>query len=87
MVELHTGRYAQKGKAQLGRIRRAARWGRELGLQVAAGHGLDYRNVQGVARIPEIEELNIGFSIVARAMEIGIEKAVRQMKRLMEESS
>ena len=82
IVELHTGSYAGGGAGQLARIRRAAKQGRDLGLEVAAGHGLDYRNVQAIARIPEIEELNIGFSIVARAMEVGFEPAVRQMVRL-----
>ncbi|MBI3312334.1 MAG: pyridoxine 5'-phosphate synthase [Candidatus Omnitrophica bacterium] len=79
MVELHTGRYAEGGAGELQRLRRAARWAREMGLIVAAGHGLDDRNVQAVARIPEIEELNIGFSIVARSIETGFEKAVREM--------
>lgn len=81
MVELHTGRYAQARAGELDRLRRAARLARDLGLAVAAGHGLDYRNVQTVARIPEIEELNIGFSIVARAIEVGFETAVREMVR------
>lgn len=83
MVELHTGSYAEGGSGQLNRIRRAVKQGRDLGLEVAAGHGLDYRNVRPIARIAEIEELNIGFSIVARALEIGFQPAVREMVRLV----
>lgn len=88
MVELHTGRYAEaptlarKRKALLD-LREAARRARGLGLIVAAGHGLDYRNVRAVARIPELAELNIGFSIVARALEVGFYCAVREMKALL----
>jgi len=85
IIELHTGRYAnartsvQRNK-QLAALRRAARQARQLGLAVAAGHGLDYDNVRGMAEIPEIEEVNIGFSIIARAVFVGIEQAVREMK-------
>ena len=56
--------------------------GRSLGLIVAAGHGLDYRNVRPVATLPGIEELNIGFSIIARAVEVGLGQAVREMVKL-----
>lgn len=83
MIELHTGPYAERGARELKRLQRAARLARDLGLVVAAGHGLDLRNVRPVARIPEMEELNIGFSIVARAMEVGFEEAVREMARLV----
>jgi len=84
MVELHTGRYAdaRSGRAQvreLDALRKAARQGKALGLAIAAGHGLDYDNVAAITRIPEIEELNIGFSIIARALVVGLESAVAEM--------
>src|SRR5713226_7669263 len=80
-IELHTGRYAhswRRGDAAL-----AAR-GR--GLAVHAGHGLTYSNVQPVARIPDLEELNIGHSIVSNAVFWGLEEAVRRMRRLVDEA-
>lgn len=88
MVELHTGRYAQlsapsRRRKAVADLRQAACRARALGLSVAAGHGLDYRNVRPVARIPQIEELNIGFSIVAHALEVGLSRAVREMKMLL----
>ena len=88
IVELHTGRYAQARTAaqrrrELMMLRRAAEQANRLGLAVAAGHGLDYSNTQAVAAIPEIEELNIGFSIISRALFVGIEQAVREMKTLL----
>ena len=84
VVELHTGRYAEAATARtktaaLHLLGRAARFGRSLGLSVAAGHGLDYDNVSAVAAIPEIEELNIGFSIISRALSVGLERAVQDM--------
>lgn len=84
IIELHTGRYAQTHHPEaqadeLEALRRAASQGRRLGMVVAAGHGLDYENVSGVAAIPGIEELNIGFSIIARAVFVGLEQAVREM--------
>ena len=84
LVELHTGRYANARSAgararELGALRRAASLGRALGLRVAAGHGLDYENVRHIVEIQEIEELNIGFSIVTRALFVGLEEAVREM--------
>jgi pyridoxine 5-phosphate synthase len=87
-IELHTGRYAdaRNGRdraAELGRILDCAKAASKLGLKVAAGHGLNYENVQAVARIAEIEELNIGHSIVARAVLVGMERAVREMLDLM----
>ncbi len=87
-IELHTGRYShrwQDGPAALDELREAARLAQELGLAVHAGHGLTYRNVQPVASIPQIEELNIGHSIVSRALFTGIGPAVREMKRLLTE--
>jgi len=82
-VELHTGEYANargvERDAQLTRLRRAAALGRSLGLAVHAGHGLTYENVAPVAAVAEIEELNIGHSVVSRAVFTGLERAVREM--------
>jgi len=85
-IELHTGRYAhtwRKGDAALKELQRAATHAQQLGLAVHAGHGLTYDNVQPVARIPEIEELNIGHSIVSNAVFWGLEEAVHRMKKLV----
>lgn len=87
-VELHTGRYCEartdKERArELARIAEGAKSAAKLGLRVAAGHGLDYWNVRPVCRIAEITELNIGYSIVCRAVLTGMEKAVRDMKELI----
>lgn len=86
-VELHTGEYANANGTdrpyQLDRLVRAAELGRELGLDVHAGHGLTYENVTPVAAIATIEELNIGHSIVSRAVLVGMERAVREMKELI----
>jgi pyridoxine 5-phosphate synthase len=86
-VELHTGAYANAAGAaqavELERLREAARRGTRLGFEVHAGHGLDYHNVQPIAAIPEVVELNIGHAIIARAVFTGIEAAVREMKALM----
>ncbi len=86
IVELHTGDYAEartrRARANaLRRLARAARRAKTLGCAVAAGHGLDYGNVQAVAAIPEVEELNIGFSIVSRALVVGLQPAVAEMIR------
>ncbi len=90
VVELHTGAYADAdGVSQAEELRRiadAARYGHERGLIVNAGHGLHYGNVAPIARIPEIVELNIGHSIVARAVFDGLAVAVSEMKRLMTEA-
>jgi pyridoxine 5-phosphate synthase len=87
VIELHTGTYAEAtGSAQareLERLATAARRAASLGLEVHAGHGLTYHNVQPVAAIPEIVELNIGHCIIARAIFTGLESAVRDMKALM----
>ncbi len=88
VVELHTGRYAgaravRAHRRELAALRRAARQARASGLRVAAGHGLDYQNVGPVAAIGEIEELNIGFSIMARALWVGLDQAVREMRSAM----
>jgi pyridoxine 5-phosphate synthase len=85
-VELHTGRYArgwQESDAALEELRRAARHAADMGLFVHAGHGLTYRNVVPVAAIPEIEELNIGHSIVSRAVMAGMRAAVAEMVHLV----
>jgi pyridoxine 5-phosphate synthase len=88
VVELHTGCYADAADeigsaAELERIRVAAARGTELGLTIHAGHGLHYENVDRIAAIDEIVELNIGHSIIARAVFDGIEEAVAEMKRCM----
>jgi pyridoxine 5-phosphate synthase len=84
-IELHTGRYAHAPHEArtIDALRNAARLGAEAGLAVHAGHGLTVRNVGPVAGVPEIEELNIGHSIVSRAVFIGIEAAVREMQETM----
>ncbi len=85
-VELHTGRYAHtwhSGTAALEELRAAAVFARQVGLDVHAGHGLTYRNVQPVAAIEEIEELNIGHSVVSRAVLTGMTEAVSEMARLV----
>ncbi|HYN78106.1 MAG TPA: pyridoxine 5'-phosphate synthase [Lamprocystis sp. (in: g-proteobacteria)] len=89
VVEIHTGAYADAPSAgqqavEFQRIRRAVELGLELGLQVNAGHGLDYHNVKAVAAIPGIRELNIGHAIVARALFSGLDQAVRDMKRVID---
>ncbi len=91
VVELHTGRYcdarlAADRRRELSRILDACKAAAKLGLEVAAGHGLNYRNVGPVAAIFEIEELNIGHAIVARAVLVGLERAVREMKDLIEKA-
>jgi pyridoxine 5-phosphate synthase len=88
VVEIHTGHYAEAGSPEerdkeLERIREATMRGRELGLQVNAGHGLDYHNVRAVAAIEGIRELNIGHSIISRAVISGMSAAVADMKRLL----
>lgn len=87
-IEIHTGRYAdatsaETRRAELGRVRAAAEQGIEAGLLVNAGHGLNYQNVQPVAALPGINELNIGHAIIARALFVGLGAAVREMRELM----
>lgn len=90
-VELHTGSYARasgaRKKRELERLRAAALFAHERGLRVNAGHGLDYDNVGPVAALPHVEELNIGFAIVARAVFTGVDEAVASMARLVRGSS
>ncbi|HRY29626.1 MAG TPA: pyridoxine 5'-phosphate synthase [Elusimicrobiota bacterium] len=87
-VEIHTGAYANAkdavGRAlELERIQSAAQLARDLGLILNAGHGLNYENVRSIAQISGMNELNIGFSILARAVFVGLEPAVREMKKLI----
>lgn len=91
-IELHTGEYANAWRpgrgamAELDRLQEAASLGRILELDVHAGHGLTYENVVPVAAIEEIEELNIGHSVVGRAVFTGLEAAVREMKAILREA-
>ena len=87
-VELHTGEYANadgeaEKAAELTRLASAAAHGHALGLAIHAGHGLTYENVIPVAALPHIEELNIGHSVVSRAVLVGLERAVREMKEVV----
>ncbi len=87
-VELHTGRYANARRskeedAEFEAIAQAAKLAYKLGMGVNAGHGLNYRNVKRLTQIPEIVEYNIGHSIIARAVLVGLEQAVREMKQLV----
>lgn len=90
VIELHTGTYANASgdeqKRELDRIREATRFAHEQGIQVNAGHGLDYSNTTAVAEIEEIRELNIGHSIVSRAVFVGISRATRQMLEIMNQA-
>jgi pyridoxine 5-phosphate synthase len=91
VIEIHTGAYADAKDAhahekELRRILKAVQFAHQAGLIVNAGHGLHYDNVQAIAAIPEINELNIGHAIIARAIFMGLEPAVREMKRLMTEA-
>lgn len=88
-IELHTGQYANAGTAgershQLSRLRAAATFAGECGLLVHAGHGLHYHNTTDIAGIPEIEELNIGHAIIARAVFTGLREAVGAMRSLID---
>ncbi|MBV6468500.1 pyridoxine 5'-phosphate synthase [Nitrospirales bacterium NOB] len=88
-VELHTGRYANAKRSkeedeEFEAITQAAKLAYKLGLGVNAGHGLTYRNVKRLARLPEIVEFNIGHSIISRAVLVGIVQAVREMKELVD---
>jgi pyridoxine 5-phosphate synthase len=84
-IELHTGTYAHHpGEATLKALRSAAALGAKLGLAVHAGHGLAVTNVEPVARVTEIEELNIGFSVVSRAIFVGLIEAVRELRDVMD---
>lgn len=88
VIEIHTGSYAEANtmidrQQELNRIAKAAQFAHQHQLVVNAGHGLNYHNVQAIARLPEMHELNIGHGIIARSLFIGLEPAVREMKKLM----
>ena len=87
VIEIHTGHYADySGEAQqqeYTRIKEAVLYAKSLGLQVNAGHGLHYHNVQAIAALTDIEELNIGHAIIAQALFVGLGNAVKEMKVLM----
>ena len=88
-IEIHTGRYANsKNETEYSKnlceIKAAVAYASKLGLGVNAGHGLDYKNVKPICKIANIQELNIGYSIICRAVIVGLDKAVRQMKRLID---
>lgn len=91
VIEIHTGAYADaksmaEKEHEFHRIVKAAEFAHQLGLIVNAGHGLNYQNVQAIVQIPQINELNIGHGIIARAIFMGLENAVREMKQLMLEA-
>jgi len=88
IIELHTGAYSnaktsEEINRQLGILKSSVRFGKNLGLIVSAGHGLNYQNVSSLAKIDGIEELNIGHSIIAHAIFVGLERAVKEMKALI----
>jgi pyridoxine 5-phosphate synthase len=88
VIEIHTGKFADatsrnEQAEELLRIKNAVAYAHNLGLQVNAGHGLHYHNVHAIAAIPHIAELNIGHAIVAQALFVGWEAAIRDMKQLM----
>lgn len=88
MIELHTGEYAEATTQEelqrlLNEIKSAAQYGKQIGLEVNAGHGLNYSNVSGVAAIPQIDEMSIGHSIISRAAFVGLERAVKEMIALV----
>jgi len=90
-VELHTGSYANAAgpvrEAELARLVEATAHARSIGLRVNAGHGLDFDNIGSVAAIEGVEELNVGFSMVARAVFDGVEKTVKDMLKCIREAS
>ncbi|NQU18890.1 pyridoxine 5'-phosphate synthase [bacterium] len=91
-IEIHTGRFANSKNEKeldknLSEIKSGSLHAHKIGLGVNAGHGLDYRNVISICRIKQIQELNIGYSIICRAVLVGLEQAVRQMRRLIDTST
>lgn len=91
LIELHTGHYAEQQNEQaqqqaLAQLRDAAEYAQAAGLQVNAGHGLHYHNTAAIAAIPQLVELNIGHAIIARAVLVGLEQAVRDMKAIMQQA-
>jgi len=91
LIELHTGAYAdtegERQRAELERIRAASEYAFSRGLIVNAGHGLHYHNVEPIAEIPQLHELNIGHGIIARAIFVGLDQAIREMSQLMASAS
>lgn len=86
-IEVHTGMYANEpSDKELKRVEEAIKFGQELGLKTNAGHGLTYENMIPIARIPDIEQLHIGHSIISKAVLVGIKQAVSEMKKLILES-
>ena len=91
VIELHTGCYAdagnpQKQKNELSRIKQAAEYAYSAGLQVNAGHGLHFHNVDAICKLPQIVELNIGHSIISQAVFSGLDQTVRDLKRIMRDA-
>jgi len=91
IIELHTGQYVeaeteQQRTAELARLMEASEYAHSIGLQVNAGHGLHYHNTLEVAEIPQIVELNIGHSIIARAVLVGLDSAVRDMRNILDKA-
>jgi len=90
-IEIHTGHYADtEGKErqiQLERIKRAVAFAKSIGIEVNAGHGLDYKNVIPICKIEAINELNIGYSIICRAVFVGLEQAVKEMRQIINQYS
>ena len=91
VIELHTGCYAdatttEEKNAELVRIIESAKYAHSAGLQVNAGHGLNFHNVEDICAIPEIVELNIGHSIIAQALFVGLAQAVSDLKEVMRQS-
>ncbi len=83
-VEFHTGKYAENPiQSEIDRIEEASEYGASLELEIHAGHGLHYRNIHPLLRIKEIEEFNIGHAIIAHSIFVGIERAVREMKEII----
>ncbi len=88
LIEINTAKYSdlkpgEERDEALAEVKRSAEHGRQLGLEVHAGHGLDYKNVGPIVEIPELTEFSIGFSIIARSAIVGVEKAVREMVELL----
>jgi pyridoxine 5-phosphate synthase len=86
VIELHTGSYAEGKPGELTRIREAATYAAALGIEVHAGHGLTFDNVGAIAAIPEIRELNIGHFLVGEAVFMGLDAAIKEMRRRMDEA-
>ncbi|MCH7590287.1 pyridoxine 5'-phosphate synthase [PVC group bacterium] len=87
-IEIHTGAFAEKFKTgsfehELNQIHKAVHWAKNCGLRINAGHGLDCKNIVHIVPVKEIEEVNIGHSIVSRAVVVGMEEAVREIKKLL----